>query len=517
MKTAVHFGRDFRFAGRMLGFLVVCTTDGPASDWPCYRGPNHDGVSTDRILKQWPANGPPVLWRVPLTNGFSSLAVSQGRALTLVTRVTGGTTQEVCVALSADTGAELWARPLGPAAYDSGAGTGDGPRSTPTVDGDRVYTLSAYISLACLNVTNGQVIWSKDLRQDYGGSVIMYQNGASVLLDGDLLFANCNNAAGAQALLALRKSDGSLAWKGQTNQMTHATPVLATLGGVRQIIFFTQAGLISVEAQTGVPLWRYAFPYSVSSGASPVVAGDIVVCTAAYPITGAGAVRVALSNSVFTATQLWRTNAATLGAQWCTPIAYGGYLYGFFAQHGSTIYLKCADLATGSVKWSRSTSGSGTAFGMGSLLLVSGLLLVQGETGELALVEPNPTNYVERARAKVLTTRSWNYPAFSNGRLYVRSITEGACLEVSVPPLKMLAPQPGSGNQLQLFVSTTDGRAVDSNRLAGMQVRSATNLATRLTNWTQLTNMLVLTNGQVRLELDKGTQPRRYFITTEPP
>jgi outer membrane protein assembly factor BamB len=473
-------------------------------------------VCTDRILKQWPLNGPRVLWRVPLTDGFSSFAVSQGRAFTQVERVIGGTNAEVCVALRADTGAELWARPVGQAYYpDGGAGAGDGPRSTPTVDGNRVYVLSSWLSLACLNFTNGQVLWAKDLRQEYAGSVIPYQNGASPLLEGDLIFVNCNNAAGAQALLALRKSDGSLVWKGQTNQMTHATPVVATIGDVRQVIFFTQPGLISVEAQTEAVLWRYRFPYSVSSGASPVVGGDIVVCTSAYPVAGAGAVRVIRSKDVFTASQIWRVTPDKLGAQWCTPVVHNGYLYGFFSKHPGPIKLKCADWATGTIKWERPTSGSGTAFGFANLLLVDGVLLVQGETGELALVEPNPTNYVELARAKVLSGKCWSTIAVSDGRIYARSTTEGVCLDVAVPPLKMLTPERRLGNRLQLLVGAADGSPLDSNRLAKIEVHSTTNLGAALTNWPRLTNSLLLTNGLGRLDVDRGASPQRYFIAVE--
>jgi outer membrane protein assembly factor BamB len=377
--------------------------------------------------------------------------------------------------------------------------------------------LSSWLLLSCLNLTNGQVIWSKDLRAEYGGSVITYQNGASPLLDGEMIFANCNNAVGAQALLALRKSDGSLVWKGQTNRMTHATPVIASYGGVRQIIFFTQPGLISVRQDDGSVLWRYAFPYSVSSGASPVVAGDTVFCTSAYPITGAGAVRITSTNNQFTATQLWRTNAETLGAQWCTPVHYKDHLYGVFARHGYTINLKCANLATSAVKWTRTASGSGMAFGFASVVLVKKTLLVLGDTGELVLVDPNPTNYVELARAKVLSGKCWSSPAISNGRVYARSTTEGVCLDLAVPSLRLQAPRRRPDGNFQLLIGTENGSEVAVERLAQLTVRASGNLAAGFSNWVQLTNSLVLSNGVVWIDnVDAMRQSQQFFMVREP-
>jgi hypothetical protein len=163
----------------------------------------------------------------------------------------------------------------------------------------------------------------------------------------------------------------------------------------------------------------------------------------------------------------------------------------------------------------RVASGSGTAFGFANLLLVDGVLLVQGETGELVLVQSNPTNYVELARAKVLSSKCWSTLAVSEGRIYARSTTEGVCLDVAVPPLKLLVPQRKSGNRLQLLVGTADSSPLDSNRLAKIEVHGTTNLGTALTNWPRLANSLLLTNGLGRLDIDNSAAPQRYFITVE--
>src|SRR5262249_55263380 len=182
-----------------------------------------------------------------------------------------GADKEVCVALSSTNGVELWAAVVDEANYpDGGIGYDDGPRTTPAVDGGAVFVESSYMNLYRLNATNGAVIWQKDLRAIYGGDVIGWQNAASPLLDNGLIFVNAN--CGSSTLLALRTSDGNPAWRSQDEAMTHSTPTLATIHGVRQVIFATQSGLVSLAPDTGSLLWKFNYPfnYAISLGCSPV-------------------------------------------------------------------------------------------------------------------------------------------------------------------------------------------------------------------------------------------------------
>lgn len=488
-----------------------------AEDWLQFRGPSGDGTSGERIQKNWQAQPPRQVWKKTLGSGFSSFAVSQGRAFTMVKRTIAGVNREVCVALNAETGAELWATALGPAQYDIGAddGTssnrgGDGPRSTPTVRGDRVYTSDAYLVMQCLNATNGQVLWTKDLPALYSGSVIAWQNAASPVIDGDYIFVNGN--APTQRLMALRAADGSLAWRVQDDKMTQATPVAATILGVRQIVFFTQKGLVSVAPTNGAVLWRYTFPYTTSTGASPVVAGDIVYCSAGYGI-GAGAVRITKSASTWKATEIWRTPGELIN-QWSTPVHHNGFVYGLYGhgQYG-TAPLKCVRLATGEEMWSED------GFGPGGVLLVDGVLLVLKDTGQLVLVQPDPTAYTELGRYQALSGKCWNVPAISNGRIYARSTKEIVSLDVSVqppPPLRLSLARGDAGGPWQLHVACSDGSAVDASRAAALEVRTATSLATPLASWTIVAGALELIDGTLRLAqpVEAGTRAR-YFIVLD--
>jgi outer membrane protein assembly factor BamB len=336
-----------RHQGRLpvLAFLCLAFCC-EAADWPQFRGANHDGVSTDRITTQWSGSVTNPLWLVPVTNCLGSLAVSGGRVFTQTVRPNGGTSKEVCVALSATNGVELWAVTLDTASYSGGVGFDDGPRTTPAVDGGSVIVLSSYLKLCRLNATNGAVVWQQDLRTVYGGDVISWQNAASPLVEGGLIFLNANCAN--SNLMALRISDGSPAWRSQSAPMTHSTPVLATILGVRQVIFATQIGLVSLEAATGNLLWRFPYPFSyfTSLGASPVVWQDMVfVCGARAYSMGSVVMQASLTNNTWTTRQLWWTNNPS--AHWMTPVCSQGFLYGQFGvlQFDSpTAQLKCIDL-----------------------------------------------------------------------------------------------------------------------------------------------------------------------------
>ena len=520
-----------------------------AAGWPQYRGSATDGSSPDPIATTWATNSPGfIVWtNRSLTNGFGCFAVSEGRAFVLISKDDGsGNLNEYCVGVDAATGTNIWATPVGvepwsPAATgDGGSGTapyntGDGPRTTPSVKDGRVVVLTsgryypAELHLLCLSATNGSVIWTNDLVAAYGASTIPWDNAASPCLDDDLVFLNLNSSPNNQNLAAFRTADGGLAWSSQSENVTHATPVVATIEGVRQVIYATQTGLVSLDRTTGALLWKFTYPFypiSTSMGASPVVYSNLVYCTAAYG-RGAFVVEVTLSNGVWTTAQLWyKDSFAGLPYQsiWMSPVCYQGYIYTLAGGNGSFLSapLNCIELATGNLMWTTNN------FGMGGLILVNTNLLVLTETGQLRLVQPTPSAYMELARYQAFQFsaaapgKCWNCPAFSDGRIYARSTQGGIALDVSVPArpaLKLLSPQFLNSTQLQLVVSTADGTPIDSNRLSGIEVRATNSPGISPTLWPKLTNPLVLTtNGLVLLtNTIQGSQSQQVFITVEPP
>jgi outer membrane protein assembly factor BamB len=408
--------------------LLPCRAQ--AADWTQFRGPDHDGSSSEKILMKWPDAGLRQIWKVPLRDGFSAFTVGGGKVFTLVAREVDGAEQEVCVALDANSGRELWSVPLGIAKYEGGGNSGtpdnkggDGPRSTPAYDHGKVYTYSSRMVLQCLDADTGKQIWACNLIKEHAGRNIAWENAASPLIESDLIFVAGGGVG--QSLLAFDSRNGHVVWQGQNEMMTHSTPIAATILGQRQIIFYTQSGLVSVAPKTGAVLWRYPFRYSTSTAISPVVSGDIVYCSAAYGI-GSGACRISKSANGFAATRLWFQPASVMNSHWSTPVCADGYLYGLFGQkkYGAAP-LACVEMATGRVVWSQE------GFGPGGCTLVNGHVLVLSDAGDLVLVKATPAAYTEVARSHVLAGKCWNYASISNGRIYARSTKEGVSLDVT--------------------------------------------------------------------------------------
>ena len=406
--------------------IAAITGSGLAADWPQYRGPSADGHSPEmNLAKAWPEGGPKVLWKVPVGAGFGTFAVKGDRAYIFVDR--GG--KETAVAMDANTGAEIWATPLDDTIEDTQGGSN--PRSTPAVDGDNVYFFTVNLKLACLGAQDGKPKWQLDLKRQHAGQNLKWGNAASPALDGDRIYVA--GGGPGKSMMAVDKSTGNVLWAAGDETITHASPVPATIHGVRQAIFFMKSGLVSIDAKTGRPLWRYKFPFSVSTAASPVVGGekgDIVYCSAGYGV-GGGAVRIRKVGNDYGALQIWRTPDQNMN-HWSTPLHHGGHLYGIFGFKdysrgpGSGAPLQCLDIATGKPKWSQAGFGSG-----GGVVLANGMLLAQGDAGLLALVEATPEGYREKGRVQLPGEKFWSAAVVANGKIYGRSRNEAFCLDAS--------------------------------------------------------------------------------------
>jgi outer membrane protein assembly factor BamB len=500
---AASRGKLLSLPAALAGLWFGLVASACATDWPQYRGPNHDGVSPDRITAQWSGAVTTAVWRVTLGQAFSSLAAAQGKAITQVYR----NSKETCIALSITNGAELWSRTF--ETFQNYGGY-DGPRSTPTVDQGSVYVLTSNLKLFRLNLTNGAVVWSNNLVTAYGAKVISYGSAASPLLEGGLVYVNLNT--GNRALAAFWATNGALAWRVENEATTHSTPVAATIQGVRQVIFATQNGLVSLNSTNGQKLWSYPYPNGYNGtalGGSPVACSNIVFISQAYtPISTAA--RIDLVNGAWSANHLWDQ---PIGMIWMTPVCSQGAIYGATGNNSSsTTPLVCLDLQTGALRWSYD------GFGRGGVTLADNLILGLSEGGWLRLIRPDTNACTEVASFPALNSGDcWNSFAICDGRVYARSTTEAACFDLSLPDLKLDSPQIVAANNLRLTVRTANGTPVNANRLTSMEVRATTNLALSPSQWPTLTNALVLTNGTVRVDnVDAGAQGRRFFIVAEP-
>ena len=411
-------------------FASAAITTTTAADWTQYRGSGTDGNSPEK----WPlkayvsTNGLPRAWQMKAETGFSSFTIADGKAFTIVGRQIDGVKREVLVALNVADGKEFWAAPFGLARYDGGgdSGTqdnkgGDGPRSTPAVSDGRVYVYSSAMKLVCFDAKDGKQIWAQDIVKDFGGQNIHWQSASSPLLDDGRVFVAGGGTG--QSLLAFDQKTGTNLWKTQDDAIVHASPVVATIQGVRQVIFITKPGLVAIAPKTGDVLWRQDFQ-ARAVGASPVVSGDLVYCSAGYN-AGAALVRIKKDGEKLTPELVWRKQNQLMN-HWSTPVAKDGYLYGLFgaAAYG-TAPLKCIELATGEEKWSKPN------FGMGGVILVDGHLVALCDSGELCIVKAQPEAYKQEGLFQAIGGKCWSTPAFSDGKIFLRSTTEGVCYETA--------------------------------------------------------------------------------------
>lgn len=407
--------------------LAALTFSATAADWPQYRGPNGDGSTPESLPARWPS-APKMLWKVPAGTGFSSFIVSGAWCFA----IEGKGADEVLVARDAATGKEKWTASLGPAKYQGGgdAGTndnkgGDGPRSSPTLAGKLVVAMHSDLILSAFDALTGKPVWKVDLIKDHAGKNISWSNAASPLLEGGVLYVA--GGGPGQTYLALNPLTGAVIAKAGDDTMTHATPIATTILGQRQIIFFMKSGLTALEPKTLKQLWHADFPFNVSTAASPVVAGDYVYCSAGYNV-GAAGFKISKAGTEWKAEQVMRVPQKPLANHWSTPVLFNGHLYGMFQfkEYGSGP-VKAVKLPDGDIKWEK------PGFGPGHVILTAGGgLLALSDAGELVGITASPDGYKELGRLKVLDGKCWTTPVLSNGRVFVRSTKEAACVQLGV-------------------------------------------------------------------------------------
>jgi outer membrane protein assembly factor BamB len=398
-----------------------------AADWPQFRGPNRDGISRETgILKSWPEDGPRVLWKAPVGEGFSGITVAGGRLYTMEGR--GGGENAVC--LDAATGKQLWRVTLDQK-YESGQGSG--PRSTPTVAGDLVYMLTGNGKLFALRAATGKVVWFHDLVEEYSARPPQWGVATSPLVEGNLLLVDVGGAP-AMAAMAFDRRTGKVAWSSQTDRAGYSAPIAFTVGGIRQALFFTGSSLASLSPADGRLYWRKSWQtdWDVNAATPIFVPPDQVFVSSGYD-TGAALFRMKASGGKVAVEEVWRSKR--MKNQFSSSVLWQGHIYGF-----DNDTFKCIEAATGEEKWRE------RGLGHGSLILADGHLFVLSERGRLALVEATPAEYREKASAEVLSGKCWTAPALAGGRLYLRNEETMVALDVAARPAPA-AKKPAKGGR----------------------------------------------------------------------
>ena len=391
--------RDLSLALVVLFALAPVAAGQSAANWPQWRGPNRDGISKETgLLKQWPAEGPPLVWKASgAGRGYSSFSITNGRLYTMGVRGD----REFVIAFDVATGKEVWATANGSVFREE---HGDGPRGTPTVDGDRVYALGGNGDLSALDARTGKIVWTKNILKEFGGSNIQWGISESPLVLGNKLLVN---AGGPDAsIVALNKTDGSVIWKSQSDEAGYSSAIPLEVNGMTQVVFFTGSRAVGLDANSGRLLWDYAHPSNKTANvATPVARGNRVFISSDYG-TGGGVVEIKPDNK---AQEIWFTQ--DMRNHHSSSVLIGDYLYGF-----SSSILTAIKFDTGEIAWRNRSVGKG------SLVFADGNLYCFSENGVVGLVEATPAGYKENGRFRIQqgSLPTWTHPVVAGGRLYLR-------------------------------------------------------------------------------------------------
>jgi outer membrane protein assembly factor BamB len=375
-----------------------------AADWPQWRGPLRNGISAEKgWTGRWPAGGPRKLWETTVGAGFSSVAIKGGRLYTMG----NAGNRDTVHCLNAATGKTVWTH-----SYPCAAGDYAGPRSTPTVDGKVVYTLSREGHAFCLNADTGKVVWGKDLKRETGAQPPRWGFAGSPLVDSGRVVFNVGSAGCAL------DGAGRVVWKSGRDGAGYASPVAFSIGAQRGVAIFAASGLAAVNPVNGRRLWHHAWEtnYGVNA-ADPIFSGNQVFVSSNY---GKGGALLQIDSS--RPSVVWENRNMRNHVNSCVLV--GGALFG-----NDENTLKCIDWSTGAERWRQ------RGFGKGGLIASDGKLIGLSERGELFTAAATPAGYRELSRAQVVSGSNWSHPVLSGGRIYCRS-QQGTlvCLDVSARP-----------------------------------------------------------------------------------
>ncbi|MBL9125488.1 MAG: PQQ-like beta-propeller repeat protein [Planctomycetaceae bacterium] len=388
-----------------------------AGDWNQFRGPGRDGeLRGVKIATDWAAEPPQLLWKQRIGPGWSSFAVIGDRVYTQEQR--GELESVLC--LDAATGKTIWVHSDQARFWDGQAGAG--PRATPTFADSRLYTLGATGILNCRDAASGMLIWTHDTAKDSGAAAQMWGISNSPLVVDGLVIVWAGGP-GDKGLLAYRTDDGTLAWSAAAGTVSYTSPQLAEIDGVRQVLFFSEQGLVALDPATGKQLWEFpALNAGIWRAITPRQVGPQRILLGSEDL-GLVAIDIAHAGDTWKASEHLASRA--MRPAYNDFVVLDGHVYGLDGG-----FACCADLESLKRKW------KGGRYGHGQILLIADqqLLLILTETGEIALVRATPDKHEELVRIPGITGKTWNHPVIAHGRLFIRNDEEMACFALKLEP-----------------------------------------------------------------------------------
>ncbi len=393
----------------------------PKTDFPAFQGPGRDAVLPDvKLDRDWASHPPKQIWREPIGAGWSGFVVVGGYAFSQEQRGE----DECVVCRDLKTGKEVWVHsdkaPFENKPRYEGMG-GPGPRCTPTVDDGRVYTVGATGIFNCLDAMTGRPIWTHNIVSENGGAVAVHGVCGSPLIVGNSVVVAPTGKTGG-SLAAYDRVTGKQAWCTGVNNASYATPMLASVAGVEQILNWDEHGLAGHDPTTGKVLWHFVWDTSYPICSQPIAnagAPDQILVTVGYG-RGTALLKVSCAaDGKWAVEPLWESKR--MKTKFTTAVAHDGYVYGL--DDG---IMQCIEIKTGKQMW------KGGHYEHGQILLAGNTIIVQTEPGPVVLVDTDPKHLTELGSIPALSSKTWNCPALAGKYLLVRNDQEAACYEVSL-------------------------------------------------------------------------------------
>ena len=393
----------------MFMFLQIPFTFSQQSEsisWNQFRGSNRSGVSAENALPDiLPESGPELLWKKEIGSGFSEITISGDRIYTMLSEETDSISgSEYIAAFDAKTGNAIWRTKVDSLFFET---FGDGPRSTPAIGEDNIYSFSSYGKLTANSIKDGKTIWQVDFISEFGSTLPQWAFSSSPVLVDNILIIEAGGTD-SRAFIGFDKSSGKVLWTKGSGISSYSSPVVAEIDGETNIVFANQTTLYSFNSK-GDTLWTYNMTMN-GPMAMPVVLDSNKIFISTVRSAGFSIVEVKSD----TVKEL--INAGTMKNDFSSSLYYNGYIYGF-----NVAALQCISAETGEKKWTK------RGFGKGSLILVDDKLLVLSDKGKLIQVKATPEAYTEQGSFQAIDGKSWTAPSFAEGKLYVRNLTEMAC------------------------------------------------------------------------------------------
>jgi outer membrane protein assembly factor BamB len=390
-----------------LTFCLCAVRQAQAGDWPQFLGPTRNGVYAGSDLAAvWPKEGPPVVWRKNVGQGFSGPAVAD-RQLILFHRLDD---KEVVACLDARTGEPKWTRAY-PTAYRDDFGFDEGPRATPCIAEGRIYTFGAEGMLSCLNLADGNMLWQVNTKNEFQARKGFFGAACSPLVEGNAVLLNVGGDGGA-GLVAFDKATGRVLWKCSDDEASYSSPAAATIHQRRYAFFFTRAGLVAVNPADGAVQFHYPWRSKMNASvnaATPLIMDDSIFLSACY---GTGAILLRVKDNGVE--KVW-SGDDILSNHYATCVHDHGFLYGIDGRadpgFSPAPNLRCVELKTGKIRWQDDSVGAAT------VLLAGDQLLILTEGGELIRAPATPAAFKPGDRVQIMPAGVRAYPALAGGFL----------------------------------------------------------------------------------------------------